>query len=88
MCRAFAKKCSKCSQLGHFVRCCKSKKEIKEVSKEPAENNEVANFLGIPEVVLLPLEVMVESVILQRGKTFPLALPCTARQHQRLDEEI
>ena len=64
MCRAFAKKCSKCSQLGHFVRCCKSKKEIKEVSKEPAENNEVANFLGIPEVVLLPLEVMVESVIL------------------------
>ena len=62
--------------------------EIKEFSKEPAENNEVANFLGIPEVVLSPLEVMVESVILQRGKTFPLALPCTARQHQRLDEEI
>ena len=67
--RRTERRCSKGSKLGHFAWFCKSKRKIKEVTEEPAENNEVANFFGITTVVLSPLEAMVESVILQIGKT-------------------
>ena len=53
------------------------------VAEEPAENNEVAHFFVISAVVLSPLEAMVESVILQGGKTktFP---PLSHAQHDSI----
>ena len=69
MCRAFAGKCSKCSKLGHFAWYFKSKRKIKEVTEEPTESNEEANFFETTAAVSSPLEATVESVILQKGKT-------------------